>query len=397
MNTLALDPSKKRQSNFTLPYHSLRNISCPDDISNNRKTLAGHVAAKHTLEISTNENVRTYLLEAEGKKRKVPTAVHRAIRETLENSPEKFSVLNGGLTIVCSSYSVDEKNKVLTLVNPSIINGAQTQGILRDYYNSLDNPEIDFPDIHISYQLIVTEDAPLVAEISIARNFQNDVKLLSISGKLSYLDELSERIEKELNLKIKRSETDVSDAYIDTEKLLQVLTAFIPESLWTELGRGELSNKTYAYNQKAKCLKEFIELKKALKSNPTKAQSELYQLFLDIAPLAWTVYSKWKVHEGFRGTALRCIQREGKNIVDVPDGIVFPIIASLSAFVVKKDGVWTLDIPEIFRDEDLIQAAKSTYMEIAGSKPYVMGRSKASYSSLSQVTSIYKRLISAQQ
>ncbi|WP_415846534.1 AIPR family protein, partial [Vibrio aerogenes] len=258
MTTLSLDPSNKPQSNFVLPYHSLRNISCPDDTSNNRKILSGHVAAKHVLEMSTNENVRTYLLEAEGKKRKVPTAVHRAIRETLENSPEKFSVLNGGLTIVCSSYSVDEKKKILTLVNPSIINGAQTQGILRDYYNSLDDPETNFPDIHISYQLIVTEDTSLVAEISISRNFQNDVKLLSISGKLSYLDDLAHCMEKGLGKKIKRSETDVSDSYIDTEKLLQVLTAFIPEPIWVSVGRGELSNKTYAYNQKAKCLKEFI-------------------------------------------------------------------------------------------------------------------------------------------
>ncbi len=78
-------------------------------------------------------------------------------------------------------------------------------------------------------------------------------------------------------------------------------------------------------------------------------------------------------------------------IVDVPDGIVFPIIASLSAFVRKKDGRWVYAPPEKFHDSD-IKAAKGQYMNTANSNPWNMGKSRAVYSSLFQITSIYKDL-----
>jgi hypothetical protein len=393
MTTLSLKGrSAPDKTTITLPYKSHRNISSPDDIAENRKVLCGHMLAKDILGISTHENVRSYLLDVEGK-RKVQTSVHRAINNTLENAPEKFSVLNGGVTIVAESCEVDDKKKLMTLTKPSIINGAQTQGILRDYLDSLNNPE-DFPEIHISYELIITSDEALIAEISIARNFQNDVKLLSISGKLGVFDELDVSISEGLNGKrLRLSETDNPEETMDTEKLLQVITALVPEQLWSQLKRGDLANKAYAYNQKAKCLKQFTELKKSLDEKPdNELNQSVYEFFIQIAPTAWQLYEKWKTHPGFKGTGIRAIQRDGQEIVDVPDGIIFPILAALSQFIMNKDDVWTLCIPDIFEDQDLINAAKSAYKDVANHKPYVMGRNKASYSSLIQVTSIYNRL-----
>lgn len=394
MAKISLPRTRVQNSQKTsLLFHSLRNISSPDDLASDRKVLSGHMPAKEVLKINTHENVRSYLLDVEGKK-KVPTSVHRAIKSTLENAPDKFSVLNGGVTIVAEEYIVDEKERTFTLINASIINGAQTQGILRDYYESLKDPN-DFPDIHVTYELIITTDESLIAEISIARNFQNDVKLLSISGKLGIFDDLEVSVQKGLNgQKLRLSESDAPDETMDTEKLLQVITSLIPEVLWNDLKRGDLANKAYAYNQKARCLKEFTELKKTLTDQPDNALvKDVYQFFIDIAPEAWNLYEKWKVHPNFRGTGIRSIQRDGKEIVDVPDGIIFPILAALSQFIVKENGKWTIKIPSIFEDQDLINAAKSAYKDVANHKPYVMGRSKASYSSLIQVTSIYNRLM----
>jgi len=394
MTTLSLKgtgaPNKATET--ILSYNSLRNISSPDDLASGRKVLCGHMSARDILDINTHENVRAYLLDIEGKK-KVPTAVHRAIKNTLENDPEKFSVLNGGITIVAENYSVNEKKRELTLVNASIINGAQTQGILRDYLESLANPE-DFPDVHVTYELIITSDEALIADVSIARNFQNDVKLLSISGKLGIFDDLKVSIEKGLDgQQLRLSESDAPDETMDTEKLLQVITVLIPEVLWTDLKRGDLSNKTYAYNQKAKCLKQFTELKKNVDQDPSnELYKDVYQFFIDIAPEAWTLYQKWKKHSCFQGTGIRSIQRDGNEIIDVPDGIIFPILAALSQFMVKENDSWKLVIPSIFEDQDIISATTSAYKDVANHKPYVMGRSKASYSSLIQVTSIYNRL-----
>src|ERR1700753_2180098 len=89
----------KRQS-FQFLYHSLRNISSPEDVQNDRKIYAGHAPLTSILPIPTNANVRSYLADAEGKQRKAYTSVHKAIRETLLIRPEQFAVLNSGIVIV---------------------------------------------------------------------------------------------------------------------------------------------------------------------------------------------------------------------------------------------------------------------------------------------------------
>ncbi|MBD0332790.1 MAG: AIPR family protein, partial [Chitinophagaceae bacterium] len=163
MNTVI---SPKRRS-FTFSFHTIRNISSPEDLDNNRKVYAGQALVNSILDLPTNENVRDYLVEAVGKIRRRPTAVHRAIRDTLLNKPEDFPVLNSGIVIVAHEAIVDEKEKQVQLINPSIINGAQTQGVLRDL-----KAEMLLPKVHIKFEIIVTSDDSLVAETSIARNFQ---------------------------------------------------------------------------------------------------------------------------------------------------------------------------------------------------------------------------------
>ncbi len=374
------------------PFFNIRNISSPDDSSADRKILTGHALAASFVNLPDNENVREYLVSAEGKLRQTPTQVHRAMRDTLENKPSDFSVLNGGIVIVASRVEIDEKEKIAYLENPSIINGSQTQGEIRAYLQTKKEP---YP-VHVTFEIIETADQGLVAEVSIARNFQNDVARLSIAGRRKQLDELEAQLD---GKKLKKSETDRSDDYVDTEKLLQVITALIPPELWPKANEEGNPNKVYTYSIKSKCLRDYQELYVRAKGDPqrqiapdAKAQ-ELYSFFLHIAPKAYELYNQWKTHQGFKGTALRSIERDEKgNVVNVPDGIIFPILSALSAFVTKVGGTWKLIVPAVFRDEELIRAAKSAYIEIANSNPWNMGKSKACYSQLFQITSIYRRL-----
>lgn len=378
---------------FPLPFYSVRNISCPEDLSNNRKVYVGHAPITSILNLSTDENVRAYLLEAEGRKRRVPTQVHRAIQDTLENNSDIFSVLNSGIVIVARSCEIDEAKKLAVLKGPSIINGSQTQGVIKDLFaRSKDNGE-SFRSCHIKFEVIVTTDEDLIAEISIARNYQNDVMTISIAGRRGQLDELEESIQKKKpDWKLKKSETSLSDDYIKTERLLQVVAALVPEEIWPK--NTEFS-KVYAYSMKTKCLKNFQDIYEKAKNADDPEHSrylELYQFYLDIAADAWDVYEKWKAHQGFYGTKLRAIEREGGKIIDVPDGIVFPILASLANFTKKTSMGWVIQAPKIFNEEELIKSAASVYQEIASSNPNVMGKSKACYSALYQITSIYKKL-----
>ncbi|HEX4022025.1 MAG TPA: AIPR family protein [Acidobacteriaceae bacterium] len=377
-------------------YHSFRNISCPEDTANGRKVFSGHAPVMAVLKLSTDENVRAYLLEAEGKQRRRETQVNKEIRQTLEKHPELFSILNGGLVIVAHSHEVDEQKKLLYLTHASIINGSQTQGVLKDFFENALSEDTDIPSVHVKYELIVTDDEDLIGEISIARNFQNDVASISIAGRRGQLDELQRALRKGIpGAKLKKSETELSDDYVQTERLLQVITALIPASLWPKAGEADNPNKVYTYSMKAKCLKEFQEI--YLKAHDRKhpeyeSARELYQFYLDIAPEALHLYERWKAHQGFAGTGIRSITREGREIVEVPDGIIFPIIASLSAFARKTEDGWRIKPPKLFRDEEVIRAAKSVYQSIAGSNPWLMGKSKACYFALNQITSIYQRL-----
>ncbi len=389
-------PTANDRTLVEFPFYSFRNVSCPEDADNGRKVLFGHAPATSILMLPTDENVRDYLLEAEGRKRRQPTQVHRAISETLKNTPHNFSVLNGGVTLVARDYEVDEKKKLLRLLKPSIINGSQTQGVLKDFYAEVESDGSEPPLIHVTFELIVTDDDGLIAETSIARNFQNDVMSVSIAGRLGQLQELEESVQKVYpQYKLRQSETQLSDDYIATERLIQVITALTPEELWPKPGESENPNKTYTYAMKTKCLNDFQNVFRKAKddANPEHDKyRDLYQFYLDVAPQAYELHEKWKTHPGFVGTRLRSIERDGRAIKEIPDGIIFPIFAALSAFAEKTEEGWRIRPPASFSDEDIIGAAVTVYQEIADRNPQTMGKNKACYSQLYQLTSLYKRL-----
>jgi AIPR protein len=373
---------------YVFHYLSCRNISAPEDESQSRKIYSGHAPTSAVLDLEDNENVREYLVDAKGKQRQRPTLVHQAIRKTLADVPDQFSVLNGGIVIVASKATVDDAKKLIYLERPSIINGSQTQGELQRYFASYDGEPAFVPSIR--FEIIVTDDSDLVAEISIARNFQNDVRAISIAGRRGQLDELEASIQTVFpDAKLRKSETDlISDGeFLDTEKLVQVIFALMPAHILALLDdRMDGSNKVFAYSQKTRCLKLFQKLVE----NDT---SSTYRCALGLAPIAWSLYQKWKSHQGFRGTKLRSIQRDGNEIVDVPDGIIFPIVSAHAAFIKESaNNKWSLTPPAAFTDAEIIDAAKQAYMEIADSNPQTMGKSKACYSSLLRITSIYARL-----
>jgi AIPR protein len=395
MNTITLPRSKDL---LTVPYNNIRNISSPEDLENNRRVYSGQISIKSIVELPTNENVRDYLLDADGKQKKRPTSVHRAIRETLDQNPHEFSVLNGGLVIVARDVDIDDKAKTIQLLKPSIINGSQTQGVIRDFL--AEYPELDV-EVHVKFELIITTDDGLIADISIARNFQNDVMQLSIAGRLGQLDELENSLQiKKPEIKLSKNETQWSTGpeseYFPTEKLLQVITALTPSEIWHRVEDRDNPNKVYAYSRKAQCLKEFQEIFRQVKdlNHPNHHSSKkLYQFYLDISSEAVDLYLKWKSHSGFKGSGLHALKRdEAKNIVEVPDGILFPILSALSVFMKETPEGWRYSPPQQFSDAQIIQSAKSTYIDIAKSNPQTMGKSKPCYSALFQITSIYKML-----
>jgi hypothetical protein len=381
---------------ISLSYFCIRNISAPEDTVNKRKIFSGQMPITAILDLPTDDNVREYLLDAPGKQRRKPTQVHQAIRGTLANNADDFSTLNSGITIVARDVQVNDKDRQLTLLAPSIINGSQTQGVIKDLNRELHERGEKLPDIHIKFEIVETEDDALIAETAIARNFQNDVLAISIVGRRGQLDELQEAVQRgRPDAKLKKSETELSDDFENTEKLLQVLAALTPAELWPNEDEKDNPNKAFTYSQRTQCLKLFERIFRKAKepSDPENGKyAKLYQFYLDAAPQALDLYHKWKTHQGFQGTGIRSIERDGSEIVEVPDGIIFPIIASLSAFAKKTSKGWKIQVPDSLNDGELVRTAKSVYQEIAGHNPQTMGKSRACYSALYQITTIYRKL-----
>lgn len=373
---------------YVLAYTNCRNISAQEDEQDGRKIYVGQAPTSSVLGLEDNENVREYLVDAKGKQKRSPTLVHQAIRKTLADSPDIFSILNGGMVIVARDAVIDDRAKTMTLTDPSIINGSQTQGELRRYFDKYEgNPPV-VPNI--KFEVIVAKDDDLIAEISISRNFQNDVRAISIAGRRGQLEDLERSVQIAVpGAKLRKSETDLTadDEFLDTEKLIQVIFALLPETMMKLLDPTvEPSNKVFTYSQKTRCLKLFQRL-------VDHGPAEVYDCCLDLAPTAWQLYEEWKSHQGFKGTRIRSIERSDGKIADVPDGVIFPILAAHSAFVTKaRSGDWVLNIPKAFTDREMIEAAKQAYMEIADHNPMAMGKSRACYSTLYRITSIFARL-----
>lgn len=373
---------------YAFGFHKCRNISSPDDESARRRVYSGSAPARSVIGLEDNENVREYLVDAKGKQKKSPTLVHQAMRKSLRETPEVFGVLNSGTVIVARDAEVDDKNRTLNLIGASIINGSQTRGELKRYFETRSPDDTSEPSI--KFEIIVTDDDDLIAEISISRNFQNDVKPISIAGRRGQLDELERSVQSvDPKARLRKSESDLlaDDNFVDTEKVIQATFALLPEELSPPHGMTvDLSNKVFAYSQKTRCLKIFQKL-------ADEPESEMYKAFLGIAPMAWSLYKGWKSHQGFIGTNIRSIERDNGKVIEVPDGIVFPIIAAHAAFVYKAEAGWQLGRPSQLSDEEIISVAKQSYIEIAGHNPQTMGKSKACYTSLMQITSIYAKLL----
>lgn len=383
---------------FELEYITLKSVSAPEDQDNNRKRYCGVARADKLLELDWDENVRAYLgVDEEGNKRK-STLVNLAIRDTIESRRDLFPVLNSGIVIVSRHVTVEDGRKIAQLERASIINGAQTKGVIADYFR--DHPEDrDYPSVN--FELIVTDDEELVGDISISRNFQNKVAELSIYGRQGRFDELEKEMRTvDPKIQLRKSETHFGPEYLDTEKLVQVLTVLAPPeidlpSVVRNKRTPETQYRVYAYRHRSRCLKDFATV-----MDDPKQWNAAHKLFLDIAVDGWKLYERLKGEQFF--SRLRCVKAEseanGRKIVakdGVPDGIVFPILSAISRFAKKVNGQWKIAVPKNFPWPTLFQQAYTQETTTAANNPQTMGKDADCYIALHGAIEMYFAVMQA--
>lgn len=400
---------------YILPVTVCRKISSSEDESKGIKIYAGQAPITSFLTIPDEENVRRYTMEANERKKR--SGVHRAIEDTLTNNPEKFMVLNGGICLIAENIELSKNQKNIKLHNANIINGSQTRGVIRDYIEQLKQQSRDLSQAdlipNVKFEIIISNDKELVAECSISRNNQIPVSAISILGKREVFKDLNDRVKKAGKKPLRISETDRGDDFEDTEKLLQIIAALIPKQLWEATGRGKNKSsyaKAFAYNGKASCLrlfeKVFNEANGKVSNAEKKLSEDLYKFYLDIAPDALKLYEKWNSGKLFNGANFKQEEaivrdKDTREIRRAHDGVIFPIIAAHSVFIKKNDkGNWQMVIPDIkiddlTVDENLVAAAKATFISVANHKPHIMGKTEACYEHIRLFTQTFSSVLSA--
>jgi hypothetical protein len=376
-----------RDKPTVLTYNTLRTVNSPEDTQAGRRRYCGVAPANSFFELNTDENVRAYLGRDEDGARRKSTKVNVAIRETLAEHREDFPLLNTGIVIVARDAKVDDNSKPpkVALYSPSIINGAQTQGVLRDFFTERSEDKA-FPSVN--FELIVTDDEELIGDISIARNYQNEVTDLSIYGRQGRFTELEDAMKAhDPSIKLKTRETDFGDEFLDTDKLIQVLTAITPTSIplpsaeKRRIKTPETIYRVYAYRHRSRCLTDFA----TVMDKPDK-WPDAHQFFLDVAVSAWKLYLRLKGDQAF--CRLVCVKGEtvgGRKRVDpdgVPDGILFPMLSAMSRFMEEHRGRWRLAIPQKFPWTTFCQAAMLQETGPAGNNPQTMGKKADCYIAL---------------
>lgn len=374
-------------SSVQLSYQLLRNTTSPDEALEGVKSFFANLSALQILKIDTKENLRSYIAEYNPKKR---NRVHDAIRTTILTDPRRFITRNSGFAIATTGIDVDDERKVILLKDPSIINGAQSQGEIRQWVEETYGPDVDLdkedPPFFVRAEIIADPNGDQVVETAIARNTATPVKSVSQAGARGILDDLERSIMQRLpDVRIQKSETD-ENAY-DTRKILQWTRLLMPVSVSKNDTAAE---RLRAYKNPEQCLTDFSNWYHTKNTDP-EARAK-YEFAVQMAPFAieeylyWERNSAWNGHHVWEetkkgGRACRRDKTTGK-IIWVSPGLVFPILGAMSEFVVEKSpGHWVISKPKIFKPADVIAQAVAQFRG-SHSDPMEMGRNPGAYDAL---------------
>src|SRR5882762_1753132 len=370
-------------SSVQLSYQLLRNITSPDETHTGVKSFVANLAAFEILKLDTKENLRAYLAEYNPKKR---NRVHDAIRNTIQTEPQRFITRNSGFVIAATEIEIDDNKKTIRLKEPSILNGAQSQGEIRRWVQDTFGDEVpkatDEPPFFVRVEIIVDPDTTEVVETAIARNTATPVKSISQAGARGHLEELEASIQKvRPEIQIRKKETD--EGVYDTRKILQYARLLMPASV---SGNDSAAEKLRPYKNPEQCLTDFSDWYE----NKTKDKEarRKYEFTVGIAPLAIAEYEYWERHDGWNGHHIwdetkkggrACRRDKTGKIVWVSPGLVFPILGAMSEFVEEPaPGTWSVSKPSLFKSAEMIARTVAQFRSL-DSDPMQMGRSSGAY------------------
>jgi hypothetical protein len=355
MDSLNLTNLQDEQANKTkkIMVSRVNETTSPEEKRNNAMHYTITCAMKEVLGFNLDNNLRDFYGSEDSSKNK--TTVHKEIKASFEENPSRFIQRNSGFTVVCNGIAVPQKNefgvKHITLTNPSLINGAQTQGMLKEiskeYGGELDNT-------NVRVEIIVEKNLEEVKDIAIARNTSTNVSVLSRMGANDNFKILQKNMLEVLGVPAGKIQIKETDDAIPTQTLLQVIKAMTPETLENS-HKGLLKpSAVISYSSKAGVLTEFRKM-----MENKKKYEDVLNYFHTFSGLAWKEFESWTSDNEW----VKYIKKypkigkynEETNEVLMQWGLICPAIYGLKSFLVEDTGKWTIKYPKHFNRKTYIE------------------------------------------
>ena len=383
----------------TLTAVVVKNTTSPEEKKNGSMHYTIVCSLKEILNLNVFENLRIAYTSEESIKRITPK--HKEIYQSFEDAPDRFIQRHSGFTVICNDIKVSSPQEyginTVTLDNASLINGAQTQDLLKNLLEDYEGVEA-YENVNIRVEVLVEKAQDERIEIAIARNTSTNVSNLSIMGKKRYFDPLEIGVTNILgnDHRLQKSETDDG---IPTQTLLQTLRTMTPKEIRDEY-KSLKDSPVKSYSGKAMVLNEYKDMVDAEADGRVKNsrfESSVLNYYRSFAGYAWIEYGKWssdkdwiplwKKSENYKKIGK---YNQKDDSFDLTWAILCPLLYGLQHFLYEeKSGSWKIKYSNSFDKKAYMNYVLDRFKD-SGFEPQTFAKDRAYYQDLYIFVSDYK-------
>jgi hypothetical protein len=158
------------ENKFEVTINTMKIMPLPEtDLVENSCVLLCNANELNKILISPDGLIRKSLFEDNVRDYQGDNSINKEISRTITGEPQKFALLNNGITIVCEKFN--QINDKVVIKNPQIVNGCQTSHVI---FNNFKN-NVDLAKVPLIIKLISTENDEITNQIVRSTNRQNIV------------------------------------------------------------------------------------------------------------------------------------------------------------------------------------------------------------------------------
>ena len=377
----------------------VKNTTSPEEKKNGSMHYTIVCSLKEILNLNVFENLRIAYTSDDSIKRITPK--HKEIYQSFEDAPDRFIQRHSGFTVICNDIKVSSPQEyginTVTLDNASLINGAQTQDLLKNLLEDYEGVEA-YENVNIRVEVLVEKAQDERIEIAIARNTSTNVSNLSIMGKKRYFDPLESGVKNILgnDYRLQKSETDDG---IPTQTLLQTLRTMTPKEIRDEY-KSLKDSPVKSYSGKAMVLNEYKDMVDAEADGRVKNsrfESSVLNYYRSFAGYAWIEYGKWSSDKDWISLWKKSenYKKIGKynqkdDSFDLTWAILCPLLYGLQHFLYEeKSGSWEIKYSDSFDKKAYMNYVLDRFKD-SGFEPQTFAKDRAYYQDLYILVSDYK-------